>query len=95
MNTFVLSPQTANLPVQDLLTRAASGSVEVRDTEGNILAYVLSPADCEALIYAEARLDLEQHRDEVNQALKRRGGITTKQLLEKAQAAARQQNSPS
>ena len=59
------------------------------------MAYVLSPVDREALIYAEAKLDLGQHRDEVKQALSRRGGITTKQLLEKAQAAAQQQNIPS
>ena len=95
MNTFVLSPQTANLPVQDLLTWAASGSVEVLDAEGNVVAYVLSPVDREALIYAEAKLDVDQHRDEVQIALNRRGGITTKQLLEKAKAAAQAQNSPS
>jgi hypothetical protein len=94
MNTFILSPQTANLPVGDLLTRAANGVVEVLDAEGNVLAYVLSPVDREALIYAEAKLDLDRHRDEVQQALSRRGGITTEQLLEKAQAAAHQQNSP-
>jgi hypothetical protein len=92
MNTFVLSSQTANLPVHDLLMRAASESVEVLDADGNVLAYVLSPVDREALIYAEAKLELDRHRDEVRQALSRRGGITTKQLLERAQAAAEQQN---
>ena len=87
MNTFILSPQTANLPIQDLLTQAASGSVEILDGDGNVLAYVVTPADREALIYAEARVDLEQHRDEVKKALNRRGGITTQELLDKAKAA--------
>jgi hypothetical protein len=95
MNTFVLSPQTANLPIGELLTQAATDSVEVLDAEGNVLAYVLSPVDRQALIYAEARLDLDRHREEVRRALSRRGGITTKQLLERAQAAAHEQNSPS
>ena len=95
MNTFVLSPQTGNLPIRDLLAQAASDSVEVLDAEGNVLAYVLSPVDREALIYAEAKLDLDRHRDQVQQALSRRGGITTRQLLEKAQAAPQDQNSRS
>ena len=95
MHSFVLTPQTANLPVQELLKRAASDSVAVLDTEGNVIAYVLTPIDREALIYAEAKLDLDQHREELRQALGRRGGITTQQLLEKAQAAVQVENSPS
>ena len=95
MNTFVLSPETANLSVQDLLKRAASDSVQVLDTEGNVVAYVLSPVDREALIYAEAKLDLDRHRDEVQQALSRRGGTTTRQLLDNAKATAQDENSPS
>ena len=92
MNTFVLNPQTAKSPVEDLLTQAASGSVEVLDPEGNVLAYVLLPVDREALIYAEAKLDLDQHREDVQQALNRRGGVTTTQLLEKAKVAAKAWN---
>ena len=92
MNTFILSPQTAKSPVEDLLTQVASGGVEVLDPEGNVLAYVLSPVDREALIYAEAKLDLDQHREQVREAMQRRGGVTTAQLLENARAAAQKQN---
>jgi hypothetical protein len=95
MHTFVLSPQTASLPVRDLLQHLANDSVEVRDPDGNIVAYVLSPVDREALIYAEAKLDLDRNRDELQQSITRRGGITTKQLLEKAQAIRPVENSSS
>jgi hypothetical protein len=95
MNTFVLSPQTADLPVRDLLNQAANGGLTVLDTEGNVVAYVLSPADREELIYAQAKLDLELHRDEVEAARKRRGGVTTKELLERARAAAERHEQPS
>ncbi len=87
MNTFILSPLTANVPIHDLLSRVVNGSVEIIDVEGNIIAYVLSPDDRGILTYAEARLDFDQHREEVNKATSRRGGVTTKQLLENAKAA--------
>ncbi len=95
MNTFIFGPKTANLPVHDLLTRVASGSVEVLDVEGNVVAYLLSPFDREILTYAEAKLDLDQNRDALSEALHRRGGVTTKQLLENAKAAAQAKSSPS
>jgi hypothetical protein len=82
-----LTSQTANLPIEELLKQAAGNSVEVLDMQGNVIAYVLSPVDREALIYAEAKLDYDRHPEELRQALGRRGGITTQQLLEKAQAA--------
>jgi hypothetical protein len=93
MNTLVLSPDTASLSIEHLLKRASDGGVELRDTEGNIVAFVLSPSDREAWIYAEANLDIDQHIDEVREALSRRGGVTTTQLLEKAIAAA-EESSP-
>ena len=68
MDSFVLTPQTANLPVQELLNRAARDSIEILDTEGNVIAYVLSTVDREALIYAEAKLDLDRHQEELRQA---------------------------
>jgi hypothetical protein len=87
MATFILNDHTANTPVQSLLSQAASESVAVFDAQGNIVAYVLSPDIWEALTYAEARLDLQKHRKEVEQALKRRTGITTQELLKRAKAA--------
>jgi hypothetical protein len=90
MNTFVLTAETADSSVETLLKQAAAGGVEVRDLEGNVLAYVLSPEDREAWTYAEANLELNEHRDEVHRALARRGVVTTKQLLAKATAVSRQ-----
>ena len=95
MNTFIFSPQTANVPIHDLLSQVANGSVEILDVDGNIIAYVLSPDDRGKLTYAEARLDFDQHREEVSNATSRRGGITTKQLLENAKSAVHAPSLPS
>ena len=88
MNTFILNADTANLSIEHLLKRANEGGVEVQDPQGNVLAFVLSPTDREAWTYAEANLDITQHFGDVQQAMGRRGGITTSQLLEKAALAA-------
>ncbi len=88
LQTFVLSDQTAGLPIQGLIQRAAAGGVEVRDNGGNVIAYVLPPNNREAWAYAEARLDFEQHRDEIAAALGRCGGVTTAELLRKANVLA-------
>ena len=92
MTTFILSPETAALPVQHLLSQVANGEIAILDGEGNAVAYVLSPAAHEELIYAEAQRDLDLHRDEVKAALARRTGVTTKQLLDRAVDAAKQSN---
>jgi hypothetical protein len=42
----------------------------------------------EAMIYEEAHRDIAEHREEFQRALARRGGITTKELLQKAAEAA-------
>lgn len=90
MNTLILNAETANMSIEHLLNQMSSGGVEVRDVLGNIVAFVLSPTDQEALTYAEANIYLNEHEDQVRQALGRRGGITTSQLLAKAAAAAEQ-----
>lgn len=88
MNTLILDSETAKLSLEHLLKQLGNGGVEVRDAQGNIVAIVLGPSDQEALTYAEAKLDLDQHRDQVRRALARRGGITTSELLSKAALAA-------
>lgn len=90
MTSIILDSTTAQLPLQQLLQQLSSGGIEVRDKEGNVVAIIVSPLDKEAIIYAEAKLDLAQNRDQVRKALARRGGITTAQLLAKAAAAAEQ-----
>jgi len=92
MNTLILDAETANFSLQHLLQQVERGSFEVRNAQGNVVAFVLSPADHEAWTYVEANLDLNQHRDEVQQALRRRGGATTAQLLEKASLLAAQKD---
>ena len=74
MNTFILNAETANLSIEHLLKRANEGGVEVRDAQGNVLAFVLSPNDHEAWTYAEANFDITQNFGEVQQAIGRRGG---------------------
>jgi hypothetical protein len=88
MNTLILNAETANISIEHLLHQASGGGVEVRDPQGNVLAFVLSPTDREAWTYAEANLDIMQNWDDIQKAIGRRGGITTAQLLEKAAAAA-------
>jgi len=86
MNTIVLNDSTAHLSISHLLLQVQSGAVEVRDAAGKVVALVLSPTDHQAWSYAEANLDLDQHREEVRQALSRRGGVTTEHLLKNAAA---------
>ena len=90
MNTLILNAETANMSIDHLLKQMSNGGVEVRDAQGNIVAIVLGPTDQEALTYAEANIYLNQHKDQIRQALGRRGGVTTSQLLAKAAAAAEQ-----
>jgi hypothetical protein len=87
MDTLILNAETASLSIEQLLKRAKEGGVEVRDTQGNILAFVLSPTDREAWTYAEANLDITQNLGDVRKALGRRGGITTSELLARAALA--------
>jgi hypothetical protein len=90
MNSFVLGPDTANLTVGQFLSQASPGGLEVRNERGDVMAFVLSPADYEAFTYAEAERDFELHRAEVEAAMARRGGVTTAELLRKAADAAQQ-----
>jgi hypothetical protein len=92
MHTLILNTETANLSIEHLLKQVDSGGVEVRDSQGRVVAFVLSPTDHQAWTYAEANLDLNQHPDEVRQALARSGGVTTAQLLQNAAAAAEKEH---
>lgn len=90
MTTLVLNADTSQMSIENLLQQASSGGVEVRDADGKVVGIVLSPADHEAWIYAEAFRDIAENRDELAEALSRRGGVTTEELLRKAAAAAQQ-----
>ena len=82
MHTFVLNSEIVG-PVEELVKHAGDGGVEVRDAGGNVVAYVLTPHDREAWMYAEANLEVSQYRDQLLAASRRSGGVTTKQLFEK------------
>jgi len=84
MNTITLGPETESLSIGHLLKPVSEGGVELRDVDGNLVALVLSPTDQEALAYFEARMDLDQHKQQVEEALRRRDGSTTTQLLKNA-----------
>ena len=88
MNTFILNTETATWSIDSLLKQVNQGGVEVRDTQGNLLAFVLSPTDRDAWTYAEANLDINQNLDQVRRALGRSGGSTTVELLTTAESAA-------
>ena len=87
MTSIILDSETAQLPLQQLLQQLSSGGIEVRDTQGRVVAVMLGPMDKEALTYAEAMLDLAQNRDQVRRALGRREGIPTSELLRRAAVA--------
>lgn len=89
MNTFILNSETAGTSIEHLLKQAGQGGIEVQDSDGKLLAIVLSPADQESVTYVEAHLDANEHRQEIDQALARRGGVTTAELLDKAAAASK------
>ena len=81
MTSIILDSTTAQLPLQQLLQQLSSGGIEVRDSQGRVVAVMLGPMDKEALTYAEAMLDIAQNREQVRQALGRRDGISTRELL--------------
>lgn len=94
MNSLILDAVTARLPLEDLLRQLGDGGVEVKDSAGKVLAVLVGPIDKEALIYAEANIDIDRNIDQVRRALKRRGGITTSQLLANAAAASGESPQP-
>jgi hypothetical protein len=90
MQTVILGEHTANLTVAGLIKQAAGGSIELRDADGNVVVYVLSPKDEQAWAYAEARVYFENHREAFREASARRSGVTTAELLAKAEALSNQ-----
>jgi hypothetical protein len=88
VNTFVLSPETKGFPVESLLERAGPGGIEIRDRDGKVLGYLLTADNPDAAAYVQASRDLEQHEQEVQEASQRRGGVSTAELLQRAQEAA-------
>jgi len=87
MQVFVLNEETARTAVESLLQQAAGNGLEIRNAEGNVIAYLLPPNNEEAWAYAEAGMEIDKHRDEIMAAMERRSGVTTTELLERAERA--------
>jgi len=78
-----ISSAALSLPAEDRLRLIAV----VQASLDNVNPPQLTP-EREAKIYEEAHRDIAEHREEFLRALARRGGITTKELLQKAVEAA-------
>jgi hypothetical protein len=89
MHTLIVDSETANLSIAHLLKQAQNGGVELQDSQGQVVAFVLPPSDRQAWIYAEAAIDLSEHASEIKNALGRAGGVSTADLLRKAADAAK------
>lgn len=80
-----ISSAALSLPAEDRLRLIAV----VQASLDKVRPPQLTP-EREAMIYEEAHRYIAEHRDEIKQALARRGGVTTKELLRKAVDAAKQ-----
>jgi hypothetical protein len=94
MTTLVLNADTSQMPIGQLLEQANREAIEVQDSDGKVVAVVLSATEHEAVVYAEALRDVAEHRDELKASLSHRGGITTAELLRKAAGAAQAAEQP-
>ena len=87
MQTFVLSEETAGTALEAVLKQSAGCGLEIRNTDGKVLGYLLPPDNEEAWAYAEAGMYIANHRDELMAAKERRADVTTKELSERAERA--------
>jgi len=87
MQIFVLNEQTAQTAVESMVKQASGSGLEIRNADGKVIAYLLPPNNEEAWAYAEAGMEIDKHRDEIMAAMERRSGVTTTELLERAQRA--------
>ncbi|MCC7473888.1 MAG: hypothetical protein IT425_00710 [Pirellulales bacterium] len=88
MKTVILDSRSANLSLAQFLEEIGDGGAQLLDSVGNVIVFVVPPSNDEAFVYAETERYLSKHKEDIQRALNRRGGITTAQLLERAHAAA-------
>lgn len=89
MTTLVLDQTTQQLPLGPVFDQVGEG-IAVKNSEGKLLALVISPDDPEGLLYAAAFLDLYRNADKMREAMSRKSGITTAELLKKCEMAAKE-----
>lgn len=88
MQTIVIDAANAQIPLGTLVSQASPGGVELRRESGELIGFVLPAHDHAAWTYAAASSDIDANIDQVRAAVAGRGGISTQELLRRAQAAA-------
>jgi hypothetical protein len=88
MQTIVVDAANAQIPLGTLVSQASPGGVELRGESGELIAFVLPAHDRAAWAYAAACNDIDANLDKVRAAVARKGGISTEELLQRAQGAA-------
>lgn len=90
MTTIVLNAETAGLSLEHLLQQAGQGEIQIQDTSGKVVAVVLPPVERDELTRAIEIFERSWNDTKHRGASERRGGITTAELLRRAEAAAKQ-----
>ncbi|MGH8249006.1 MAG: hypothetical protein ACREUU_21575, partial [Gammaproteobacteria bacterium] len=72
LGTVTLGSESAALPCGEVIQQARQGGIQVKDSSGQIVAFVLPPNDLAAWTEAEALREFEEHRDEIRAAMARR-----------------------
>ena len=90
MTTIVLNAETSGLSIEHLLQQASQGEVQIQDTSGKVVAVVMPPVERDELTRAMEIFERSWNDKQRSEASERRGGITTAELLRRAEAAEKQ-----
>lgn len=94
MTTIILDSHTSGLSLENLLQRAADGELQIRDAEGKVVAYVLAAAQQQYLASMQEIFARHSTPEKLREALQRRDGITTAELLKRCELAAQHADKP-
>jgi hypothetical protein len=87
MNTFVLSSENIGFPIKSLIDNLGSDEIRICDESGKVLAYLTPVSAREEQLYAEAQAWARANRDMLRERAARREGLTTSELLQRAESA--------
>ena len=87
LSTVTLGSESAALPFGQVVEQARQGGIQVNDSSGQLVAFVLPLNDLAAWTEAQLIREIGEHRDEIRAAMQRGGGVTTAELLERARQA--------
>ena len=94
MTTIVLNAETSGLSLGQLLQQASQGEIRIQDSSGKVVAVVMPPVERDELTRLIEIFDRSWNDKKNSGAAERRGGITTAELLRRAEAAAKQATEP-